>query len=122
VFFPKSHHKLVQPWLQERDMEAIEIGDVDKWFPQEEVPHFPYDKTFEEAEFDPVVVLHTSGSTGLPKPIVASVGMISTGDAYKDVPDFQGHPFQMRAWVTRSKRQWLPREYSTLYYPLHRLP
>ena len=26
--------------------------------------HFPYDKTFDEAEDDPVIVCHTSGSTG----------------------------------------------------------
>jgi acyl-CoA synthetase (AMP-forming)/AMP-acid ligase II len=32
--------------------------------------HYPYTKTFEEAKFDPLIALHTSGSTGMPKPIV----------------------------------------------------
>lgn len=27
-------------------------------------PHYPYTKTFEEAKNDPIVVLHSSGSTG----------------------------------------------------------
>jgi AMP-binding enzyme len=31
--------------------------------------HFPYTKTFEEAHSEPLVVLHTSGTTGFPKPI-----------------------------------------------------
>ncbi|KAK5015039.1 hypothetical protein LTR39_002826, partial [Cryomyces antarcticus] len=37
---------------------------------KEEVELYPYTKSFDEAENDPVIVLHTSGSTGLPKPIV----------------------------------------------------
>lgn len=32
--------------------------------------HFPYNKTFQEAKGEPLVALHTSGTTGLPKPIV----------------------------------------------------
>ncbi|KAI9650706.1 hypothetical protein NHQ30_000728 [Ciborinia camelliae] len=32
--------------------------------------HFPYDKTFECARREPLVALHTSGTTGLPKPII----------------------------------------------------
>lgn len=33
-------------------------------------PHYPINKTFEEAKHDPLVALHTSGTTGIPKPIV----------------------------------------------------
>ncbi|KAH8799324.1 hypothetical protein F5884DRAFT_758350 [Xylogone sp. PMI_703] len=33
---------------------------------------YPYAKSFEEARHDPFVVFHTSGSTGMPKPIVWS--------------------------------------------------
>jgi acyl-coenzyme A synthetase/AMP-(fatty) acid ligase len=33
-------------------------------------PHYRYDKTFESARDEPLVVLHTSGTTGLPKPII----------------------------------------------------
>ena len=32
--------------------------------------HYPYNKTFEKARDEPLVVLHTSGTTGLPKPII----------------------------------------------------
>lgn len=106
--FAKSYRNVVQPWLQERDMRAVEVGEPESWFPQEEVPHFPYNKTYEEAEWDPVMVLHTSGSTGFPKPIVCRVGMVSTGDAWKDLPDLEGHPFVLKEWANRSKRQWIP--------------
>ncbi|CAN8100799.1 unnamed protein product [Discula destructiva] len=33
-------------------------------------PQFLFKTTFETAKFEPLVVLHTSGSTGLPKPII----------------------------------------------------
>ncbi|TVY78113.1 Non-canonical non-ribosomal peptide synthetase FUB8 [Lachnellula suecica] len=33
-------------------------------------PHYPYNKTFEEAKDEPLLALHTSGTTGIPKPIV----------------------------------------------------
>jgi acyl-coenzyme A synthetase/AMP-(fatty) acid ligase len=33
-------------------------------------PHYPYKKTFEDSKCDPLLVLHTSGSTGMPKPII----------------------------------------------------
>ncbi|TGO50943.1 hypothetical protein BOTNAR_0374g00130 [Botryotinia narcissicola] len=32
--------------------------------------YFPYGKTFEEAKAEPLVALHTSGTTGLPKPVI----------------------------------------------------
>lgn len=33
-------------------------------------PHFPYEKSFDSAKDEPFAVLHTSGTTELPKPIV----------------------------------------------------
>jgi acyl-coenzyme A synthetase/AMP-(fatty) acid ligase len=35
-----------------------------------EYDHFPFEKTFEEARNEPLVALHTTGTTGHPKPIV----------------------------------------------------
>lgn len=32
--------------------------------------HYAYNKTFEEARFEPLAVVHTSGTTGQPKPII----------------------------------------------------
>lgn len=89
-------------------MQVVEVGEMDRWLPQKEVPHFPYDKTFEEAEWDPVVVLHTSGSTGLPKPIIAKVGMLSVGDAYIELPEFQGTKFHFNVWTEKAKSHFFP--------------
>jgi len=45
-------------------MKAAVVGPVERWL-SEEMPHFPYNKTFGEAEWNPLVVLHTSGSVGI---------------------------------------------------------
>ena len=86
---PESYQSIIQPWLHEQDMKAVVVGPVERWL-SEEVPHFPYNKTFGEAEWSPLVVLHTSGSSGIPKPIVCRQGMLAIGDAYRDLPDWQG--------------------------------
>ncbi|KAI1821167.1 acetyl-CoA synthetase-like protein [Xylaria intraflava] len=48
---------------------------------------YPYEKSFEEARDDPIVVLLSSGSTGLPKPIVMTHGTFATIDNQKNLPD-----------------------------------
>ncbi|KAI5925742.1 putative NRPS-like enzyme [Camillea tinctor] len=37
---------------------------------QKPYPHFVYKKTYEEGRLDPLWIIHTSGSTGIPKPLV----------------------------------------------------
>ncbi|KAL4936564.1 hypothetical protein BDV06DRAFT_233299 [Aspergillus oleicola] len=55
--------------LREYTVETVHIPSLDALLLSENVP-YPYEKTFEEARNDPVFVLHTSGSTGIPKPMV----------------------------------------------------
>ncbi|KUI53384.1 Fatty acid transporter protein [Cytospora mali] len=37
-------------------------------------PDYPYEKTWEEAKFDEIIIIHTSGTTGMPKPIFTNNG------------------------------------------------
>lgn len=54
---------------------------------------YPYEKSFEEARGDPIVVLHSSGSTGLPKPIIWTHGTLAAHDNDHNlhVPAGRGH-------------------------------
>ena len=41
------------------------------------IEHYDYNNTFEEAAQDPFIVIHISGSTGLPKPIILYYGEVA---------------------------------------------
>ncbi|KXJ87371.1 hypothetical protein Micbo1qcDRAFT_216469 [Microdochium bolleyi] len=93
---------LAQQWLGARpSMQAIEIAPFAEWFTEEAAPHVPYTKTYDEAKWDPLVVLHTSGSTGIPKPVVPTHGMLGINDQLHDLPEYQGAKIFMRAFERR---------------------
>lgn len=73
-------HVMVTPSPQPPGVSAIiascklstfEIPSVEELL-GETYPHFPYYKTYEEHKLDPLLAVHSSGSTGLPKPIIWS--------------------------------------------------
>ena len=72
-------------------MRHVVIRTIDQWLAQKSVPHYPYEKSFEEAANDPFIVIHTSGSTGLPKPITLRHGGLATADAHHMMPTSNGH-------------------------------
>ncbi|KAI0169141.1 acetyl-CoA synthetase-like protein [Hypoxylon sp. FL1284] len=47
---------------------------------------YPYDKSFDEARDDPIVILHSSGSTSLPKPITYTHGTLAAHDNDHNLP------------------------------------
>jgi acyl-coenzyme A synthetase/AMP-(fatty) acid ligase len=51
---------------------------------------YPYTKTWEEAKKDPIVILHTSGSTGNPKPITYNHAFLNTFDSSRLFPRVNG--------------------------------
>ena len=54
------------------------------------VEPYPFTKTFEEARYEPFAIFQTSGSTGLPKPIVMAHGTIASMDAHQLIPNLGG--------------------------------
>ena len=62
------------------------------------VDHYPYLKTFDEARPEPLVVLHTSGSTGVPKPVIMVHGTLSCIDAYRLIPSLGGREVAGPSW------------------------
>ncbi|KAH6896630.1 putative NRPS-like enzyme [Thelonectria olida] len=69
---------------------------------------FPYNRTFDQAKWDPVVVLHTSGSTGTPKPVVMRQGSLAAADALRHLPERHGGKFIMQAYTERANRVFIP--------------
>lgn len=52
--------------------------------------HYIYEKTFSEAQYDPIVVLQTSGTTGIPKAVVMKHGTFACMDSYQLIPSLGG--------------------------------
>ncbi|TIC99604.1 Non-canonical non-ribosomal peptide synthetase FUB8 [Colletotrichum higginsianum] len=87
---PQSHRSVAEFWLQHWDMKQLEMEPLHDILSKPEFPNVPYTKTAAEAEWDPFLVLHTSGSTGLPKPIVVKHGSVALSDALHLMPDWNG--------------------------------
>ncbi|KAI1432585.1 acetyl-CoA synthetase-like protein [Xylaria sp. CBS 124048] len=54
--------------------------------------YYPYTKTYEEAAQDPYMYIHTSGTTGEPKPVVHNHAIVHTAIALSYLPDVEGRP------------------------------
>ena len=106
-YFADAYRSVVEPLLPYRQMEAVEAPDVSTWLSSNSAP-FPYDRTLEQSRWDPLVVLHTSGSTGIPKPIIVHQGSIMVGDALMDSPELNGAPTFWKHLVTNTSRLFVP--------------
>lgn len=71
-------------------MQLLELPLLDDLLNGKPTETFPYTKTFEEAKDEPFCYLHTSGTTGVPKPIPWSHGLIGTMDAVRLLPQVEG--------------------------------
>ncbi|KAG7405619.1 Non-canonical non-ribosomal peptide synthetase FUB8 [Fusarium oxysporum f. sp. rapae] len=81
---------LVEGILQEKYMRVLELPSVDELLEVEPAEPFVFDKAFESAINEPFCILHTSGTTGVPKPILWTHGLIGTMDAVRLLPPIEG--------------------------------
>ncbi|RMZ73130.1 transferase family [Pyrenophora seminiperda CCB06] len=81
---------LVEDFLPQRSMKLLEIPLLEHLLDAKDIEPFPYTKTFEEAGSEPFCYLHTSGSTGVPKPIPWTHELIGTMDAIRLLPPADG--------------------------------
>lgn len=81
---------VVKQILAAKPMKVVEVPGQRHWLADSETDDeerlYPYTKTYEEARLDPFATLHTSGSTGQPKPIVQTHGTVSIIDAHNALP------------------------------------
>ncbi|KAJ5238518.1 hypothetical protein N7468_003137 [Penicillium chermesinum] len=92
VLHTPEYTQAVQSWLSSRSMKTSLVGSISEIFSPEPVPAFPFQKPSDEIEDKPAFVLHTSGSTGIPKPIICRHGSLAVADGYHLRPEFDGYP------------------------------
>lgn len=69
LLVPTPRPPFVAGLIEALNLKVVEVPSVDTLLCTQ-YPAFEYSKTYPEAATDRVVVLHTSGSTGIPKPII----------------------------------------------------
>jgi acyl-coenzyme A synthetase/AMP-(fatty) acid ligase len=85
-----NNPSVVKEIIARRSMTVLDLPSLDELLDIDGVTSFPYTKTFEEAANEPFCFLHTSGSTGVPKPIPWSHALIGTMDAVRLLPPTDG--------------------------------
>jgi len=83
----ESHVQMLQsqrPHIKIHSIPSLEMMIAEK------AEHYPYSKAYEEAKHDNVLILHTSGSTGCPKPIYINHAYIKRADSEHLTPPVEG--------------------------------
>ncbi|KAG5967562.1 hypothetical protein E4U58_002145 [Claviceps cyperi] len=104
IWYAESFSSAVQTWIEGRDMMCWQVFASEEWLRAETTP-FSYKKTYQEARFDPLVILHTSGSTGTSKPIVVRQGGMGIADEYRaTLQPFCGGEYFGTYWEAHATR------------------
>lgn len=85
-------------------LEAFDVPDVEDLL-SKEYPHFEFKKTYPKDAGDNMVVVHTSGSTGLPKPVIWTLETANAHMRMVAINRIEGHDDQ-HGWL-KGKRQFL---------------
>ncbi|RBR03142.1 hypothetical protein FVER53590_00238 [Fusarium verticillioides] len=103
LYTTESFKSVMQPCFDQRAMEVSMIESIDHLLSATPTP-FPYSRTIEQARWDPLVVLHTSGSTGVPKPVFLKQGILYALEDCLALPKFHGSPYPFNEWAERASK------------------
>ena len=92
------------------DLKRMAINSLDELL-EAQTETFPFNLTFDQAVDQPIVVLHSSGSTGLPKPVTMTHGTFAVLDNDRNFPSVPGrknHDFTVWDFDTPDARIYEP--------------
>ncbi|CAI6332749.1 unnamed protein product [Periconia digitata] len=96
----------VHPILERCRMESVCIPELDYLLDDAmSCEEFPYEKTFDEAKMHPCMVIHTSGSTGLPRPVVWTNWTMAGIDSEHLISPSNGRPTLWGGILTQNSRR-----------------
>ncbi|KAF3009919.1 hypothetical protein E8E13_010968 [Curvularia kusanoi] len=93
--------------LERCRLEDVQIPELATLLNESPCEAFPFNKTFEEAKHDPCIVMHTSGSTGLPAPVTCTHWSVGTTDWHHLVAPLDGRPSVWGAAFDDRRRNYL---------------
>ena len=71
-------------------METLCMPELEYLLEDSLTEHYPFMPTWEEAKHHPCLIVHTSGSTGLPKPVTWTHHSLSAVHSHHDVHSLEG--------------------------------
>lgn len=83
-------NSVVSSILENTSVQFMDIPSLEDLLDATEVVLYPYDKKYSEVSGEPFLLLHTSGSTGLPKPVTITHGLMASKDAQQLLPPIKG--------------------------------
>lgn len=85
---------VVKPLLEHQpDLHLHKIESLSDMI-KPDTQHYVYDKQYDAVKWNPILVLHSSGSTGPPKPIVMNHATFAVGDNDRNLPRIPGRTNQ----------------------------
>ncbi|PQE07334.1 NRPS-like enzyme protein [Rutstroemia sp. NJR-2017a WRK4] len=90
VLTSSNKYDIVSKLSSESGRDTHEIPSLSKLLDQE-YEHYPFNKTFESAKSEPLIVVHTSGTTGMPKPLIYTHGWVASWIEQNQLPVPKGH-------------------------------
>ena len=100
---PSDGPTVTKEILTHRNMRTLQIPLLmDLLDPPGTEEHFPWDRDFEPMRTHTACVLHTSGSSGIPKPVYVAHGTFASNDMHQAIQPLGGKSFVYDSW--RGKR------------------
>ncbi|KAJ2992582.1 hypothetical protein NUW58_g824 [Xylaria curta] len=102
LFCARSHTRHMDELQSEDSLDLFfaVVPDLSEILEDTEVAVYPFNKTYSEVRKNKFMILHTSGSTGPPKPISFSIESTTTEDAHQSLHD-PSHRLWWRLFANR---------------------
>lgn len=91
-------NSVVNSILENTSVQFLDIPSLADLLDTSEVPQYPYNKSYSEVARETFLLLHTSGSTGLPKPVTITHGLMAAKDAQQLLPSVDGRYITSRRY------------------------
>jgi thioester reductase-like protein/acyl-CoA synthetase (AMP-forming)/AMP-acid ligase II len=110
VLYPreKAPDEFATAAIDRDDMRALELPTISELIAPEPVDPFPWNKTYDEVADEAFLILHTSGSTGNPKPVPLKHSSLASVDAQQLLPDIGERYVASKEWANRRVYTALP--------------
>jgi thioester reductase-like protein len=110
VLYPreKAPDEFATAAIDRDDVRALELPTISELMAPELIDSFPWNRIYDEVADEAFLMLHTSGSTGNPKPVPIKHSSLASVDAQQLLPDIGDRYVASKEWANRRVYTALP--------------